>query len=140
MTLFCIEREEFIRFVGTIENVTSVANQNIPIITELSTNRKVVNNTSSNILEIRKPGIYKVDGYLQLLGVAGDVDINILHDGLPVREITVTSASATTVTLVPLIDAFRCISAQYPSVGSISIQTDTAGLTIDGLVTVEYIQ
>lgn len=127
-------------FVGTIENYTSVANANIPIRTELSTNRKVVNDTTANVLEIRKPGIYKVDGYLQLIGVAGDVDINILHDGLPVRELTVTLASATTVVLVPLVDAFRCITAQYPNIGSISIQTDTAGVTIDGLVTVEYIQ
>lgn len=127
-------------FVGTIENYTSVANANIPIRTELSTNRKVVNDTTANVLEIRKPGIYKVDGYLQLIGVAGDVDINILHDGLPARELTVTLASATTVVLVPLVDAFRCITAQYPNIGSISIQTDTAGLTIDGLVSVEYIQ
>lgn len=127
-------------FVGTIENVTSVANTNIPIRTELSTNRKVVNNTTSNIIEIRKPGIYKVDGYLQLLGIQGDVDINILHDGNPVRELTITLASATTVEIVPLDDVFRCISAQYPNVGNISLQTDTAGLTIDGLVSVEYIQ
>lgn len=56
------------------------------------------------------------------------------------RELTVTSASATAVNIVPLDDAFRCITAQYPSVGNISIQTDTAGLTIDGLVSVEYIQ
>lgn len=127
-------------FVGTIENVTSVANQNIPIRTELSTNRKVVNNTTSNVLEIRKPGIYKVDGYLQVLGVTGDININILHDGDPARELTVTLASATAVALIPLDDAFRCTSAQYPNVGNISIQTDTAGLTIDGLVSVEYIQ
>lgn len=127
-------------FVGTIENVTSVANTNIPIRTELSTNRKVVNDTVANTLEIRKPGIYTLNGYVQLIGVAGDVDINILHDGLPVRELTVTLASATDVKIVPLIDAFRCTSAQYPSVGNISIQTDTAGVTIDGLVSVEYIQ
>lgn len=137
---FDYEREVNIRFVGTISNVTSVANTNIPITTELSTNRKVVNNTASNVLEIRKPGIYKVDGYLQLLGVAGDVDINILHDGVVARELTVTIASATAVTLVPLADAFRCITAQYPNVGNISIQTNTAGLTIDGLISVEYIQ
>ena len=127
-------------FVGTIENVTSVANTNIPIRTELSTNRKVVNDTTANVLEIRKPGIYKIDGYLQLIGVAGDVDINILHDGLPARELTVTLASATTVVLVPLDDAFRCITAQYPSAGNVSIQLDTAGVTVDGLVSVEYIQ
>lgn len=127
-------------FVGTIENYTSVANTNIPIRTELSTNRKVVNNTTSNVLEIRKAGIYKVDGYVQFLGVAGDIDINILHDGVLARELTVTSASATAVNIVPLADAFRCITAQYPNVGNISIQTDTAGLTIDGLVSVEYIQ
>ena len=96
----------------------------------------MVNNTASNVLEIRKPGIYKVDGYLQLLGV----DINILHDGVVARELTVTIASATAVTLVPLADAFRCITAQYPNVGNISIQTNTAGLTIDGLISVEYIQ
>lgn len=127
-------------FVGTIENVTSVANTNIPIRTELSTNRKVVNDTTANVLEIRRPGIYKVDGYLQILGVTGDVDINILHDSAPARELTVSLASATDVVLVPLSDAFRCISAQFPSVGNISIQTDTAGLTIDGLVSVEQIQ
>lgn len=127
-------------FVGTIENVTSVANTNIPITTELSTNRKVVNDTATNVLEIRRAGIYKVDGYLQILGATGDVDINILHDGQPARELTVTLASATTVVLVPLDDAFRCLNAQYPNVGNISIQTDTAGLTIDGLVSVEYIQ
>ena len=100
----------------------------------------MINNTTANVLEIRKPGIYKVDGYLQLIGVAGDIDINILHDGQPARELTVTSASATAVTLVPLADAFRCINAQYPNIGSISIQTDTAGVTIDGLVSVEFIQ
>ena len=127
-------------FVRTIENYTSVANTNIPIRTELSTNRKVDNNTTNNVLEIRKPGIYKVDGYVQFLGVAGDIDINILHDGVLARELTVTSASATAVTIVPLDDAFRCINVQYPNVGNISIQTDTAGLTIDGLVSVEYIQ
>lgn len=127
-------------FVGTIENVTSVANQNIPIVTELSTNRKVVNDTTSNVLEIRRAGIYKIDGYVQFLGVAGDIDINILHDGQLARELTVTSASATAVNIVPLDDAFRCIAAQYPNVGNISIQTDTAGLTIDGLISVEYIQ
>ena len=92
------------------------------------------------MLEIRKPGIYKVEGYVQFLGVAGDIDINILHDGVLARELTVTSASATAVNIVPLIDAFRCVNAQYPNVGNISIQTDTAGLTIDGLVSVEYIQ
>lgn len=127
-------------FVGTIENVTSVANQNIPIRTELRTNRKVVNDTTANVLEIRRAGIYKVDGYVQILGATGDVDINILHDGQLARELTVTLASATDVKIVPLDDAFRCINAQYPSVGNISIQTDTAGLTIDGLVSVEYIQ
>lgn len=127
-------------FVGTIENATSVVGTNIPIRTELSTNRKVVNNTASNIIEIRKPGIYKVDGYLQLIGVQGDVDINILHDNLPARTLTATLASATTVVVVPLDDAFRCISAQYPNVGNISIQLDTAGVTVDGLVSVEYIQ
>lgn len=127
-------------FVGTIENYTSVANTNIPIRTELSTNRKVVNDTTANVLEIRRPGIYKVDGYIQLLGATGDVDINILHDGALARELTVTLASATDVKIVPLVDAFRCINAQYPNVGNISIQTDTAGLTIDGLVSVEYIQ
>lgn len=77
---------------------------------------------------------------MQLIGVAGDIDINILHDGLPARELTVTSASATAVTLVPLVDAFRCINAQYPNIGNISIQVDTAGVTIDGLVSVEYVQ
>lgn len=127
-------------FVGRIENYTSVAGANVPIITELSTNRKVVNNTTSNIIEIRKPGIYKVNGYLQLIGVQGDVDINILHDSLPARTLTVTLASATSVVIVPLDDAFRCIAAQYPSVGNISIQLDTAGVTVDGLVSVEYIQ
>jgi len=125
-------------FVGTIENYTSVVGQNIPIATELSTNRKVVN--ANGVLEIRKPGIYKVDGYIQVLGATGDIDINILHDGVVAREITVTLASATDVKVVPLVDAFRCIKAQYPNVGSISIQTDTAGLTIDGLVSVEYVQ
>lgn len=101
----------------------------------------MVNNTGVNILEIRKPGIYKVDGYLQIIGGTGDVDINILHDGIPAREITVTlGTAATNVVVVPLDDAFRCINAQYPNVGSISIQVGTAGLTVDGLVSVEYIQ
>lgn len=127
-------------FVGKIENYTSVSNTNIPIVTELSTNRKVVNNTSNNVIEIRKPGIYKVDGYIQVLGVVGDIDINIMHDGVLAREFTVTLASATDVKIIPLVDAFRCTTAQYPSVGNISIQTDTNALTIDGLVTVEYIQ
>lgn len=127
-------------FVGVIENATSVANTNIPIRTELSTNRKVVNNTTSNIIEIRKPGIYKINGYLQLIGVQGDVDITILHDSNPARVLTVTLASATSVVIVPLDDAFRCIAAQYPNIGNISIRLDTAGVTVDGLVSVEYIQ
>lgn len=127
-------------FLGTIESVTSVVNQNIPIRTELSTNRKVVNNTIDNTIDIRKAGIYKVGGYIQFLGATGDVDINIMHDGQLARELTVTSASATAVNIVPLVDAFRCVIAEYPNIGNISIQTDTAGLTIDGLVSVEYLQ
>lgn len=127
-------------FVGRIENVTSAVDTNMPIITELSTNRKVVNNTTSNVVEIRKPGIYKVDGYIQVLGAQGDVSINIMHDGNLAREIDVTLASATTVAVVPLVDAFRSTTAPYPNVANISIRTDTAGLTVDGLVSVEYIQ
>lgn len=127
-------------FAGRIENVTSVANQNIPIITELSTNRKVINNTISNVIEIRKPGIYKADGYLQVLGTTGDVSFYIMHDTEQAREITVTLASATAVSVIPLDDVFRCVFSQYPNIGSISIQTDTAGLTIDGFISVEYIQ
>lgn len=127
-------------FAGRIENVTSVANQNIPIITELSTNRKVVNNTINNEIEIRKPGIYKVNGYLQVLGTTGDVSFYIMHDEEQAREITATLASATTVVVIPLDDVFRCVVSQYPNIGNISIQTDTAGLTVDGFVSVEYIQ
>lgn len=127
-------------FLGTITQTTSVADTNIPITTVMNTNRKVVNNTTSNVLDIRKQGIYNIDGWLELYGATGDVDVNIVADGNILRSETVTLATATTYVVVPIADAVKCVLASYPQVANISIQVGTSGLTLSGLIRVEYLQ
>lgn len=127
-------------FLGTINQTTSVANTNIPIATQFNTNRKIVNNTTNNTIELRKAGIYNIDGWLTLFGVAGDIDVNVYADGTLRDTITATTASATDYVTVPIVDAVRAVIANYPQVAEVSIQVGTAGVTLAGLIRVEYLQ
>lgn len=126
-------------FFGTIEQATTVASANIPITTELATNRKVVNNTTTNTLEIRKQGIYNVDGYLSMSGVQGDIDVNIIADGDLRRTVSVSLPSATAYATVPIVDAIRVVLAEYPQVANIAIRVDTSGLSVFGAIRVEQL-
>lgn len=127
-------------FLGNFDVANSVANSNIPIKTLTSTNRKIVNNTTANVLELRKPGVYNIDGWVTVSGPAGNVDINIIADNV-LRDTIVASISADNeFVTIPIVDAVRAVIDRYPQVADVSIQVGTSGLTLSGLIRVEYLQ
>lgn len=127
-------------FLGNFDVANSVANSNIPIKTLTATNRKIVNNTQTNVLELREAGIYNIDGWVTASGETGTVELNIFADG-KLRDTIVGPISADNefVTL-PIVDAVRAVIDRYPSVADISLQVGTGGLTLSGLIRVEYLQ
>lgn len=127
-------------FLGRINYTPSVADTNIPITVEFNTNNKIGFRSTTNEITFRKTGLYNIDGALFVTGVAGDAGITLLADGEVRRTFGVTLANADDVATVPIIDAVRVIAEQFPSIGTISIQTDLAGLTLTGDIRVEYVQ
>lgn len=127
-------------FLGNINQVASVANQNIPINTLISTNRKIVNNNTSNTLELRKVGIYNIDGWLTVSGVAGNIDVEVWADGVLRDSISATTTETTDFVTIPIVDAIKAVTANYPEVANISIRVDASGYTLAGLIRVEYLQ
>lgn len=127
-------------FLGNFDVANSVENSNIPIKTLTATNRKIVNNTTANVLELREAGIYNVDGWVTASGPAGNVEINVIADG-KLRDTIVGSISADNefVTL-PIVDAVRAVIDRFPNVAELSLQVGTGGLSISGLIRVEYLQ
>lgn len=127
-------------FLGNFSVANSVANENIPIRTLISTNRKIVNNTNSNVLELRKPGIYNLDGWMTISGDTGTVDVQIWADNSLRDSIAVTTTADDQFVTVPIVDAIRAAIANYPEVANISLRVDANGYTLDGLVRLEYLQ
>lgn len=126
-------------FVGTVTNWVSVVGQNIPFVTELNTNNTIKNN--SGLLRLKRAGYWNVDASMTLTGVADDVIVSLFADGeekvTTYAEATVTAAGFTTVSLT---DAIRTILAEASDFATIALRIDTAGVTVNGKIRVEYVQ
>lgn len=127
-------------FFGNFSVANSVANENIPINTLISTNRKIVNNTNANVLEIRKAGIYNIDGWMTVSGDTGTVDVQVWADDKLRDSIVVTTTADDQFITVPIVDAVRAVIANYPDVANISLRVGTSGYTLDGVIRLEYLQ
>lgn len=127
-------------FLGNFSVANTVANQNIPINTLISTNRKIINNTASDVLELKQAGIYNIDGWVTITGNATTGSIDLYEDEDYRESIAFTiSADGESVT-VPIVDAVRAIIAKYPQIATISIRISEGGLSLVGVVRVEYLQ
>lgn len=127
-------------FLGNFSVANSVANENIPINTLISTNRKIVNNKTTNTLELRKAGIYNIDGWMTVSGDTGTIDVQVWADGSLRDGIAVTTTADDQLITVPIVDAVRAVIANYPEVADISLRVGTSGYTLDGVIRVEYLQ
>lgn len=127
-------------FLGRINNTPTVADVNIPIAVEFNTNSKIGYNGTTDEIVLRKPGLYNVDGAITATGVAGDVDIDIIADGAIRRTFTATLAAADDFVTIPIIDALRVVYDEFQNVADLSLQTSLAGLTLTGVIRVEYVQ
>lgn len=126
-------------FVGTVQNWVSVVGQNIPFTTELNTNNKITN--TNGTIRLRRGGYWNVDASLTLTGVADAVIVSLFEDGeekvTTYAEATVTADGFTTVSLT---DAIRTVLTQTDSLATIALRVDTAGVTVNGKIRVEYVQ
>ena len=126
-------------FVGTVTNWVSVVGQNIPFATELNTNNTIKN--TGGLIRLKRGGYWNVDVSLTLTGVADDVIVSLFADGeekvTTYAEATVTAAGFTTVSLT---DAIRTVLSDNFDFANIAIRVDTAGVTVNGKIRVEYVQ
>lgn len=125
-------------FLGRVTGWTSVVGQYIPFQTVKNTNSKITN--SNGLLSLRTGGLWDIDAALTLSGVAGDVVVSVLADGVATgTTVTATTTAAGFVT-VPVVDAIRTVLAQYPNVANVGLQIDTSGVTVSGTLRVENVR
>lgn len=125
-------------FLGRVTGWTSVVGQYIPFQTVKNTNSKITN--SNGLLSLRTGGLWDIDAALTLSGVAGDVVVSVLADGVATgTTVTATTTAAGFVT-APVVDAIRTVLAQYPNVANVGLQIDTAGVTVSGTLRVENVR
>ena len=125
-------------FLGQVTGWTSVVGQYIPFQTVKNTNSKITN--SNGLLSLRTGGLWDIDAALTLSGVAGNVVVSVLADGVATgTTVTATTTVAGFVT-VPIVDAIRTVLAQYPNVANVGLQIDTAGVTVSGTLRVENVR
>lgn len=125
-------------FLGRVTGWTSVVGQYIPFQTVKNTNSKITN--SNGLLSLRTGGLWDIDAALTLSGVAGNVVVSVLADGVATgTTVTATTTAAGFVT-VPIVDAIRTVLAQYPNVANVCLQIDTAGVTVSGTLRVENVR
>lgn len=125
-------------FLGRVTGWTSVVDQYIPFQTVKNTNSKITN--SNGLLSLRTGGLWDIDAALTLSGVAGNVVVSVLADGVATgATVTATTTVAGFVT-VPIVDAIRTVLAQYPNVANVGLQIDTAGVTVSGTLRVENVR
>jgi hypothetical protein len=125
-------------FLGRVTGWTSVVGQYIPFQTVKNTNSKITN--SNGLLSLRTGGLWDIDAALTLSGVAGNVVVSVLEDGVATgATVTATTTAAGFVT-VPIVDAIRTVLAQYPNVANVGLQIDTAGVTVSGTLRVENVR
>ncbi len=126
-------------FLGRINYSPSVIDTNIPITVDFNTNNKISYRPTTNEITLRKTGLYNITGALFVTGAAGDVGITLIADGAERRLFGATLAEAGSVATIPIVDAIRVVADEYPSIATIAIQTDIAGLDISGDIRVEYV-
>ena len=125
-------------YLGRVTGWTSVVGQYIPFQTVKNTNSKITN--SNGLLSLRTGGLWDIDAALTLSGVAGNVVVSVLADGVATgATVTATTTAAGFVT-VPIVDAIRTVLAQYPNVANVGLQIDTAGVTASGTLRVENVR
>lgn len=125
-------------FLGRVTGWTSVVGQYIPFQTVKNTNSKITN--SNGLLSLRTGGLWDIDAALTLSGVAGNVVVSVLADGVATgATVTATTTAAGFVT-VPIVDAIRTVLAQYPNVANVGLQIDTSGVTVSGTLRVENVR
>jgi len=127
-------------FLGEVDYTPSVVNTNIPIDVQFNTNNKIGFRNSTQEITLRKTGLYNLDGALMVTGASGDVGIIVYVDGQERMTFGATLADADDVQTIPIVDAFRVVAEEYPSIATIALRTDIADLTITGNVRVEYVQ
>lgn len=127
-------------FLGNFSVANSVANENIPINTLIATNRNITNNSRTDTLELRKPGIYNIDGWVTVSGDTGTIDVQVWEDDTFRDSISVTTTADDQFVTVPIVDAVRAVIANYPEVANISLRVGTSGYTLAGVIRVEYLQ
>lgn len=125
-------------FLGRVTGWASVVGQYIPFQTVKNTNSKITN--SNGILSLRTGGLWDIDAALTLSGVAGDVVVSVLADGVATGTIVTATTTAAGFVTVPVVDAIRTVLAQYPNVANVGLQIDTAGVTVSGTLRVENVR
>lgn len=124
---------------GRVENWTSVVGTDVPFVTELKTNNKVIN--KDGVFNIVRSGIYDIDANLVVLGVAGDVTARLIADGEETDIFAqATLADTSAIATLPLTDAFRVVFSQMPNVATISVRLDEAGFNVSGNIRIQYVQ
>ena len=126
-------------FLGRINDfVTTSANQIIPFITKINSNKNTSN--SAGVISLRKAGYYNLDANLYISGVAGVVTATVYADGVPTDNVASATTAVAGVASLSLTDVIRAAISQFPDVATISIVLDTAGVSVDGTVRVEYVK
>lgn len=125
-------------FLGRVTGWTSVVGQYIPFQTVKNTNSKITN--SNGLLSLRTGGLWDIDAALTLSGVAGNVVVSVLADGVATGATVTSTTTAAGFVTVPIVDAIRTVLAQYPNVANVGLQIDTAGVTVSGTLRVENVR
>lgn len=125
-------------FLGRVTGWTSVVGQYIPFQTVKNTNSKITN--SNGLLSLRTGGLWDIDAALTLSGVAGDVVVSVLADGVATGTTVTSTTTAAGFVTVPVVDAIKTVLAQYPNVANVGLQIDTAGVTVSGTLRVENVR
>jgi len=126
-------------FKGTVNGWTSVADTPIPFNTIKNTNSRISN--SAGTLTYNRAGYYNIHSNLVVTGVATDVIATLYVDGVATQNIAeVTLDAVTDFATIPLSDVIEVVRANYPSVGTVDIRLNVAGVTVSGILISEYIQ
>ena len=125
-------------FLGRVTGWTSVVGQYIPFQTVKNTNSKITN--SNGLLSLRTGGLWDIDAALTLSGVAGNVVVSVLADGVATGTTVTSTTTVAGFVTVPIVDAIRTVLAQYPNVANVGLQIDTAGVTVSGTLRVENVR
>lgn len=125
-------------FFGSIKNWTSVTNTAIPFTTVLNTNNKTSN--TNGVISMRSSGYYDIDASLTISGVVGTVTATVYADGVATNVTASKTLVSGDTAIISIVDAVKVSPAIYPNTATISIVLDTADVTVNGNLRVQYIQ